>query len=461
MAIDFFFNPGAIAVIGASATPGKLSNVIMKSLLGAGYAGRIYPVNPNCKSVEGIECHPSVSAIKDDIDIGVFALPSAAVPEAVRGAAGRIRGAVIISGGFGETGSSGQKLEHELKDIVRQTGMRIIGPNCMGLYDTVSKVDTFFISPERIQRPGRGGLSIISQSGSFAVTAMDELAGEGIGVARVISYGNKADINEADCLEFLADDGQTTAVAVYIESVEQGRRFVEAASRCSSKKPVMAIKVGKTKPAIAAARSHTGSLAGRYEVYRAAFKKAGLIEIDGYEDFISGCKALATLKRALGRRVIILTDAGGFGVGIADACAQAGLEVAPLPAGLKEQFTRTLPPYCSVANPIDLTGSVTDEMFYRCLDKTLAGDDYDLAIVASLWGPPALTDELPRLFADNYRMTGKPVIVCTPGGAFTRAKMKLFEKEGLPVFHTPEAAVRAASVLAGGANAQSKPHTHA
>ncbi len=449
--LDLFFNPGSIAVVGASEKSGKLSGKILQSLRSSGYKGKIYPVNPEYRSVSGLECFPTVSDIKEGVDLAIFAVPAPAVIEALRDTGGKTHAAIVISGGFSEIGEEGGKLEKELKEIARQEGIHVIGPNCMGIYDSFTRLDTFFITEDRIKRPGRGALSIISQSGSFALTVMDELAAEGVGVAKIISYGNKVDVNEADCLDFLADDDRTGSVAIYMESVVDGRKFVDAASRCSSKKPVMAVKVGKIGPGIKAALSHTGAIAGRYDVYRAAFKKAGIIELEGYEDFIGGCKAFGMQKRALGNRVMIITDGGGVGVGLADACAAKGLDVAPLKEYVKEDIRALSPKYVIVGNPLDLTGSATDGMFADALEKTMEGDSYDMAIIAPMWGPPFLTDELVDLIAEKADMIKKPILICTPGGEYTRKRIGLFQKAGLPVFSTPESAVRAAAALSKGA----------
>lgn len=444
-----FFSPSSIAVVGASEAAGKISGVILESLLNS-FRGAIYPVNPGYNEVMGLKCYPSIEAIGSPVDLAVYALPAGAVPEAVQNAGGLSRGAIVVSGGFAETGPAGTILEKALKEAARSAGTRVIGPNCMGIYDTATGLDTFFIPKERVRRPGKGGLSIISQSGSFAVTAMDELATDGIGVARVVSYGNKADVDEADCLDFLAQDPETKAVAIYIESIEDGRRFVEAASRCSAAKPVMAVKVGKAGAGVSAARSHTGAMAGRYEIYRAAFKKAGIIELNGYEDFLVACKAFGLTSSAAGRRVMIITDGGGMGVNIADACEQAGLTVPGLPEEVAEELCSIFPSYFAIGNPLDLTGSATDESFALSLSKTMAGDWYDMVIVAALWGPPALTDNLPGMLAQKPGFTEKPIIACTPGGAYSRERIRLFHEAGLPAFSTPEAAVRAASALSKG-----------
>ncbi len=446
--LDCFFNPRSVALVGASLNPEKLSSIIFQRLK-AGFPGRLYPVNPAHAEIGGLKCYSSLPDIGEEVDLAVFALGAAHVPALLREAVGVVSCAVVVSGGFAEAGPGGAALEEELKEIVRSGGPRIIGPNCLGIYDTLSGLDTYFIPPERMERPARGRLSILSQSGSFAVTVMDELAAEEIGVARVVSYGNKADVNECDLLEFLSADEETGAVVMYLESVDEGRRFVDAARRCSSKKPVAALKVGHTEAAATAARSHTGALAGRYEVYRAAFRKAGVMELRGYEDFLVACKVLAGVEPAAGGRVMIITDGGGMGVTIADECVDLGLDVPPLSDETAAELRAVLPPVCSIANPMDLTGSVTDRHFSEALARTLEGDDFDLAIVASLWGPPGLTERLAEMIAAKKGITGKPVIVCTPGGRYTRERAVLFRSRGLPVFFSPGEAARAASLLCG------------
>jgi len=444
--LDCFFNPRSVALVGASLNPEKLSSVILRRLR-AGFSGDLYLVNPAHSELGGMKCYPSIEAIKEPLDMAVFALGAAHIPDMISAASDAFTGAIVVSGGFKEAGADGAALEEALGECVRRDGVRIIGPNCLGIFDNITGLDTFFIPSERMERPPRGGLSILSQSGSFALTVMDELADEDIGVARVISYGNKVDVNECDCLEFLASDESTKAVVLYIESVEEGKRFVSAAARCARKKPVAALKVGHTAPAAAAALSHTGALAGRPEVYSAAFKKAGIIELRGYEDFLLACKVLATAAPCHGKRVIIITDGGGIGVTIADNCTDLGLEVSPLSEEVAAELRTMLPPVCAVSNPMDLTGSVTDAHFGEAVMKTLSGKEYDMAIVASLWGPPGLTDNLADVIAEQARQIKKPLIICTPGGKYSRQRRALFRKHGLPVFMRPADAAMAASLI--------------
>ncbi|MGB7532181.1 MAG: acetate--CoA ligase family protein [Halobacteriota archaeon] len=446
--ISFFFSPKSIAIVGASPRRGKPSHVIVESLKRIGYPGVTYLVNPNYEYIDGSRCYRSLSEIQDDIDVAIFVLPAPIVIEIME-RTDNVKGAIIVSAGFKETGYAGTKLEEELKGIGERKGIRIIGPNCMGIYDTVSRIDTYFTPVERVRRPKRGGLSILTQSGSFAELIMDEMASEGIGVARIVSYGNRVDVGETDCLNFLMDDEATKVIVIYMESVDDGRRFVDVASRCTKKKPVVAVKVGKREAGVHAAMSHTGAISGRYELYRAAFKKAGIIEVDGYEGLRDACKVLNTYDLVEGNRVLIVTDGGGVGVSMADACEDLGLDVSKLTEETRKRLSAKLPGFFATGNPIDLTGSVTDEDYVIALEAGLR-EEYDIVIVAVLWGPPKLTEKLAdklKRVRDRYN---KPIIICSSGGEFTRRMAKHFEETGMPVFYTPESAARAAAVLAGG-----------
>lgn len=444
--IGFFFNPESIAIVGASPTTDKPSYVILDSLKRMNFRGAIYPVNPKYTSINGLKCYSSISEIENDIDIAVITVPAQRVLEALKNSDRKIKGAIIVSAGFKEMGADGKRLEEDIKEIATDNGIRIIGPNCLGIYDTISKIDTFFIRGDRIERPGRGGISIISQSGSFAGTIMDELAYEGIGVARVISYGNKIDVGETDCLEFLTDDDASKIIVLYIESVDDGRRFVDVASECTKRKPVVAVKVGKRDAGVYAAKSHTGAMTGRYEIYRAAFKKAGIIEVNGYEELKDACRVLNVYNLSKGKKVLIITDGGGIGVRIADACEDSGLEIGELTEDTKKRLASRLPVCFTISNPIDLTGSVKDEDYITALEEGLK-DGFDIAIVTVLWGPPQLTERLVDTLKETMKRYNTPVIICSPGGRFTKGMSRILEEKGMPVFSSPESAVRAAAIL--------------
>ena len=245
------------------------------------------------------------------------------------------------------------------------------------------------------------------------------------------------------------DDEATKVIVLYMESVDDGRRFVDVASRCTKKKPVVAVKVGKREAGVHAARSHTGAICGRPEIYRAAFKKAGIIEVEGYEGLKDACKVLNTYGLVEGKRVLIVTDGGGVGISIADACEDLGLEVTGLTEETRKRLSAKLPGFSATGNPIDLTGSVTDEDYVIALEAGLR-EEYDIVIVAVLWGPPEITEGVVEKLKEVRDTYNKPMIVCSPGGEFTRRMAKLFEEKDMPVFYTPESAARAAAVLAGG-----------
>jgi acetyl-CoA synthetase (ADP-forming) len=446
--ISFFFSPKSIAVVGASPTTGKPSHVILENLKKIGYPGATYLVNPKYASIDGSKCYRSLNEIQDDIDVALFVLPAPTVIEIMERTE-NVKGAIIVSAGFKETGYAGTKLEEELKEIGERKGIRIIGPNCLGIYDAVSRIDTFFTPEERVRRPKRGGLSVLTQSGSFAELIMDEMASKNIGVARIVSYGNRVDVGETDCLNFLMDDEATKVVVIYMESVDDGRRFVEVASRCTKKKPVVVVKVGKREAGVHAARSHTGAISGRYEIYKAAFKKAGIVEVDGFEGLKDACKVLNTYELVDGRKVLIVTDGGGVGVSMADACENLGLEVRELTEETRKLLSSKLLGFSATGNPIDLTGSVTDEDYVVALEEGLR-DVFDIVIVTVLWGAPEITEKLVDKLKEVRDSCNKPILICSPSCDLTRRMAKRFEKNGMPVFFTPESAARAAAVLAGG-----------
>jgi len=443
--ISFLFSPQSIAIVGASPIPGKPSFVVLESLRKIGFEGAIYPVNPRYRVIDGLKCYSSLDEIVDTIDLAVLILPAPNVLEILRGPVDNVKGAVIVSAGFKEV-ESGKKLEAEIEKILLRKNIRIVGPNCMGIYDTVSKVDTFFVPEVRVTRPGKGGLSILSQSGSFAVMVMGDVASAGFGVSRVVSYGNGVDVNVTDCVDFLADDEATEVVALYVESIEDGKKFVESASRCAEKKPVVALKVGRGETGSRAAKSHTGAMSGNYEIYRAAFKKAGIIEVDGYEGLKDACKVLGAYLPIREKKALIVTDGGGVGISMADALEISGLEVPSLSGEAKRQLGSKLPEFSAVNNPIDLTGSVSNSDYVTALDQGLE-DGCDFSIVVVLWGPAELTEDLVERLDEVRRKHDKPLIICSPGGDFAREMAKRFEEKGIPVFSTPESAVRAASVL--------------
>ncbi|MCF6150202.1 MAG: CoA-binding protein [Candidatus Kuenenia sp.] len=447
--MDTFFNPSSVAIIGATEKTGSLPGVILKNLLDMGFAGKIYPVNPKYENVFGLKCFPTLLDIPEKIDLAVIAIPASFVLEIMRQQAKRgIHYSIIISAGFREMGAEGIQMEEEVGKVAHENNIRIIGPNCLGILDNYANFTTSFLSWERITKPKKGALSILSQSGAFAISVLDLAAQEGIGIAKMANYGNRMDVGESDLLPFLMEDVHTKVVAIYMESVDHGRRFIEAAKACSREKPIVALKVGKGAAGIAAAKSHTGAIAGNYEIYKAAFLKAGIIEANGLEEFIDGVKALSMQSPPMGNRILIVTNGGGFGVIVADYCTENGLEVVPPSAQLKEKLKEKFAKFYVVNNPVDLTGSACDEDYRIVLQTCMVeSDEYDAVIIIPLMSPKGMSETIVSVIDETMKESGKPAVVCTVGGVFTMKVKQLLEERHYPVFPSPERSAKAMSML--------------
>lgn len=447
--MENFFNPSSVAIIGATEKPGSLPGIIVKNLLDMGFKGRIYPVNPKYKKVFDLATFPSVLDIPDEIALTVIAIPASSVLDVLKQQAQkRIHHSIIISAGFREMGSEGMEMEARIKQVALENNIRILGPNCLGVLDNYTNFTTSFLPRERVSKPRKGPLSILSQSGAFAIALLDLAAQEGLGISKMINYGNRIDVGESTFLPFLSDDTSTKVIAIYMESVDHGRKFIEAAKACSRKKPIVALKVGKGTAGIAAAKSHTGAIAGRYEIYKAAFLKSGIIEASGLEEFIDGVKALSMQNPPRGNRILVVTNGGGFGVIVTDHCSENGLEIPPLSTSLKERLKSKFSKFYVVSNPIDLTGSAHDEDYHIALHACMVeSDEYDAAIIIPLMAPEGMTEGIVDLIAGTMKSSGKPAVVCTVGGAFTMKIKQMFEERMIPVYPSPERSVRAMSML--------------
>ncbi|MCF6157671.1 MAG: CoA-binding protein [wastewater metagenome] len=447
--METFFNPSSVAIVGATEKPGSLPGVIIKNLLDMGFKGNIYPVNPKYKSVFGLMCFPSILDIPGKIALTVIAVPAPAVLDILKQQARKqVHYSIIISAGFREMGTEGMEMEEKIKQTASEHAIRVLGPNCLGILDNYTNFTTSFLPRERVSKPKKGSLSILSQSGAFAIALLDLAAQEGLGISKMISYGNRVDVGESAFLPFLSDDISTKVIAIYMESVDHGRRFIEVAKACSKKKPIIALKVGKGAAGIAAAKSHTGAIAGRYEIYKAAFLKSGIIEANGLEEFIDGVKALSMQNPPKGNRVLIITNGGGFGVIVADHCSENGLEIPPLSDQLREKLKAQFSGFYVVNNPVDLTGSASDEDYRIALHTCMVeSDEYDAVIIIPLMAPQGMSEKVVGLIADTMRSSGKPAVICTVGGAFTLRVKQLFEERMLPVYPSPERSAQAMSIL--------------
>ena len=453
MSVDLtpLFAPRRIAVLGASRSPEKLGHRLLQNVLDAGFTGEVVAVNPSGEPILG---RPSVARVADlpaGVDLALVSVPAPAVVAALRQLGERrCRVAVVLASGFGETGETGQAVQAELAAIARATGMRIVGPNCMGVVNVPGRLNgSYFWDVPR--RPG--GISFVSQSGAYGGLFFREVRARGLGVARFVSIGNQADLGFVECLDWLGADPDTRVVALFVEGVRDGRAFVEAARRVAAAKPVVAFKVGRGSAGHRAAGSHTGSLAGSYATYLAAFQAAGIgvaAETDELFDAVAALDAHGS-RLPRGEAVAILTVSGGPSVAAADAAEAAGLTVPALPEAERRALRAHLPSFGADGNPVDLTPQMDPAAFGPAVRLVLGSDAVAGAIAIDVGlDVPAYGEAL----AAAQAATGKPVVACTADVPEVERRLA---GAGIPVFPTPERAVRAYRALAGRAAAPSSP----
>ncbi len=442
MNLNGFFNPESIVVIGASRSPEKIGHLILQNLK-VTFQGKIYPINPNATEILGLKCFSSVLEIEDDSpDLAIIVLPAKEVKKVVLECIKKkIRSAVIISSGFSEVGN--KEAEEELKKISKKK-IRIIGPNCVGIYK--KGLDMLFFPRERLKRPADGSIAFITQSGAFGSTILDLIAEEGIGISKFISIGNRIDVNEIELLEYLAKDINTRCIAMYLESIENGKEFINVAKKIVKKKPIIVFKAGKTKKGKEAVASHTGSLAGEHVIYSAAFKQAGIIEANSTEELFDFAKVLANQPVMNSNKIGIVTNGGGFGIIAADEAVRIGLDVPELPKDIIKSLGKFLPDYAVKHNPVDLTGDANTERYEKSLNAVFKNKEIDGVVCIVLMQIPTLEEDVLTVLRDT-KIYGKPITICATGGRWTTDRMKKLEAFGIPVYQTPERAVRALRVL--------------
>ncbi|AEK73346.1 acyl-CoA synthetase (NDP forming), large subunit [Thermococcus sp. 4557] len=436
--MDFFFYPSRVAVFG-SFKEGAIAYEILRNIVEGGFEGEIIPVNPKGGTVEVAGRTFKIRERLDEpVDSAIIAIPAKFVPSLIDEIGPLIKGAVVISAGFSEVGNA--DLERELVEKAREHGVRIIGPNCAGIFGVHGR---FFGSFEVRVRPG--GLALISQSGAFGGAALAMGNDEGIGFSAFVSYGNASDLNESDFLEYFADDENTKAIALYIEGVKDGRRFMEALRYATARKPVIILKAGKSASGAKAAASHTGSLAGSYEIYRAAFKQAGAIEVEEMEELFDAAKAFE-MYPGTGKRVAVITNSGGPGVLAADKLERLGLEIAKLSEETVNELRSFLPPQCSVRNPIDLIADADYDRYRKTIEVVCRDENVDSLLVICV--PPIFIPSREIAKAIIEADCDKPVIVNFMAGELVRDGVKLLEEHGVKNFPTPERAAKALAWLA-------------
>jgi acetate---CoA ligase (ADP-forming) len=464
--LDAFFNPRSVAIIGATKKIDKAGHVIFKNFVTnkerGVFKGELYPINPNEDSILGFKCFPSITRVTAEIELIVVIVPAKVVPAIMaEAAAKKVKAAIIISSGFKEVGNA--DLEEQVVAAAKKGGIRVLGPNCLGVYYSKTGIDTLFLPETKVlttgeevvatPRPMPGNIAMITQSGAFGVAALDYLTGRQMGVSKFVSFGNKCDVTESDILHYLLHDKETKVILAYLEDVKDGRDFLKVSKKVTVKKPVVVIKSGKSAAGARAAASHTGAIAGSDKIYNAAFKQGGVIRANDMEEFFDIGKALAMQPPALGKNIGILTDAGGPGVMTVDECELLGLTVNRFSAETEKKFQELkdqniILKIAATSNPVDLTGSVTDDMFVMAADLMFQDPDISGIILLGLHHMPGLRevyiDGIVKI-ASNYT---KPIVMCDIGetemALYTRSR---FDRLCVPSFTSPEDAARAMKSL--------------
>jgi acyl-CoA synthetase (NDP forming) len=428
-----FFETKSIAVVGASTNPEKLGHVIIKNIIEGGFRGGIYPVNQKGGQVLGYPCAPNLSALNETPDLMIIVVPSQLVPDVIREGGERgVKAAIIISGGFRETGNDA--LEQEVLMAARPYGLRILGPNCQGMVYTPNAMCASWPLIA-----SQGNIAAISQSGTIGAEIGIQAQKDGLGVSSIISLGNKSDVNELDLIDYFNGDPHTKAIAMYIEGVSDGQQFIELARRVAPQKPLVILKPGRTPAGRTAAASHTRSLAGQSEVFEGFCRQSGIISASNMTELYDFAKGFSMAPLPKGRNVLIVTSSGGSGILAADECQQAGLDVGRLSAELEAGIRSGLPSYCVVKNPIDLTGDATAQIFEEVLLKASEADSINTMLV--IFGDPLLRvgEAMIRL----RKRIRQPLVVCFLGGGEVQEKETLeMHRAGIPVFPSPERAVK-------------------
>ncbi len=440
MVLEQFFQAKSIAVIGASREEGKVGNVIFQNLIYGGYKGEVYPINPNAEVILGLKAYRSVLDIKEKIEMAVIAVPALYVPKVLDECGKKgIKTAIIISSGFKETGNT--KLEQELEIRLKKHKIQALGPNCLGIYDSETKLDTLFLPKKKLKRPKQGAIAFATQSGALGSALFDLAAEEGFGFSKFISYGNALNIDESDFLAFLDKDEKTKLICLYIEGLHNGKKFFETMKKMT--KPVIVLKGGMTTEGGHATLSHTGSLAGAPEVYEGVFRQTKALHAQTMQEVFDLMKIFEKLHaKPGGKRIQIITNGGGFGIVTTDAVKKEGLELAELSKPAVKELCKKFPTIIA-KNPIDLLGDATPEKYQEALRISLKEKNTDAIILIVLTQVPLLNENVLNMIIELNREAKKPIIAITTGSEYTRNWKTKLEEGGVPVFDFPENAVHA------------------
>jgi len=430
-----FFKPKGVALIGASSNPEKLGYGILSNMIDYHYDGKVYPVNPKDDEILGLKCYKDVIDVPDPVELAVIIIPVKLIAAALKKCGQRgIKNDIIISGGFKEVGEDGAKLEEELLQIARQYDIRFIGPNCVGTMDLYSGLNSTFIDG----MPQKGGIGFMSQSGAVCGAVVNLFKDKGVGFSYFVSLGNEADVNETDVIEYFGQDKNTSVIAAYVEAIQDGRRFLDVAKDVSRHKPIVIIKSGRSDAGAKAVSSHTGSLAGTYTAYQAAFMQAGVIEVETISQLFNMAAVLDTQSIPVGDKVAIVTNSGGPAALASDSLADNGLSLATLSEDSTRKMKKFLNPSAQVSNPIDMLGGATPEEYNKVLN--ILSEDEKVDTIFTIYVPTSLVDpaDVAAAISEQSNNTDKPIFTCfIADEALTETRKTLFDNK-LPMIVYPD-----------------------
>ena len=445
--ISYFLSPRSVAIVGASSRPGRIGYVILESLAKA-FKGQIFPVNPTRNTILGFKTYPSLRATPGEVDLVVAIIPLKELPVLIERAAEKgTKAVIIVSSGGKELGGEYAKIESQILENARQAKIRVIGPNCVGVYYSETGVDTLFHSFERLQRPKGGAISYGAQSGTYGVAFLEFVASNGIGIRSFFSYGNRIDVDEGDLIAYFAEDRKTKLIGLYLEALDNGRKFVEIAKKVTSEKPIVLYKAGQTEQGAKAAVSHTGWLSkSSPRVNEGVFKQAGIILANNFHQQCAMLKALYHQPPARGPNVAFVSNGAGPVVSAIDLIQEIPLQLARLlPESIKE-MEKEFPYFYIPRNPVDVTGSATSTDYETALRVFVKDPNVNLCMIYCVFQDTPLDEGIVEVL-ENASSIGKPLLVCAIGGSYTNKMSKRIEQKGIPVFSSVDDWVAAAEAL--------------
>jgi acetyl coenzyme A synthetase (ADP forming)-like protein len=456
MTLERFFAPRSVAVVGVGREPGGVGRSVLCNLIASGYPGGLYPVNPKLEDVEGRTCYPNVAALPEVADLAVIAVPAAIVPGVVRelGMAGT-RCVIVISAGFKETGREGAALERELMAAAAENDVRILGPNCLGLIATPSKLNASFSATW----PLPGGTAFMSQSGALGTAVLDWAKGRRIGLSSFVSLGNRADVSESDLLDIWRQDEGTRTVVAYLESIADGPAFVEAATRLTAVKPLVVLKSGGSDAGARAVSSHTGSLAGSDAAYDAAFSRSGVIRAHTVQDLFDFAEALSRQPLPAGPGLAILTNAGGPAIMATDACDFYGVSLAGLERTTTDALREALPAAAALFNPVDVLGDAPAARYGAALDALAHDPNVRSVLVVLTPQAPTQAVETARSVVEFATRTGVTTLACFMGADAVAEASSVLANGGVPAYKFPERAIASLAAMERVRENRARPRT--